>query len=174
MSLVVGAAGLIEFDQYVLKVDGSGRLTLRNRKFLRKITPFQLTKHFKSDISVSPRPSHEPPAVPPPETPLAAIPSEEQPSETPATTQPQPSPSPPAPPADSTPVGLRRSTRTRREPDRLGDKMRFGGKTYEETSSSSIASSLPHCRTRGEEGITEHAPSSLYTPYRSDLIWRPF
>ena len=45
-----------DFDQYVLKVDGSGRLTLRNRKFLRKITPFQLTKHFKSDISIPPRP----------------------------------------------------------------------------------------------------------------------
>ena len=28
------------FDQYNIKVDGSGRLTLRNRKFLRKFTPF--------------------------------------------------------------------------------------------------------------------------------------
>ena len=27
-----------EFDQYVVKVDGAGRLTLRNRKFLRKLT----------------------------------------------------------------------------------------------------------------------------------------
>ena len=165
-----------DFDQYVLKVDGSGRLTLRNRKFLRKITPFQLTKHFKSDISIPPRPSQDPPAVPLPETPTetppVVAPSQEQPSETPATTQPQPSPSPTVPPADSTPLGLRRSTRTRREPDRLGDKMKFGGKTYEETSSSSIASSLPHCRTRGEEGITEHAPSC--TPDRSNLIWRPF
>ena len=26
-----------QFDQYAVKVDGSGRVTLRNRKFLRKI-----------------------------------------------------------------------------------------------------------------------------------------
>ena len=28
-----------QFDQYVIRVDGSGRVTLRNRKFLRKYTP---------------------------------------------------------------------------------------------------------------------------------------
>ena len=28
-----------QFDQYVVKVDGSGRVTLRNRRFLRKYTP---------------------------------------------------------------------------------------------------------------------------------------
>ena len=28
-----------EFDQYVIKIDGTGRLTKRNRKFLRKLTP---------------------------------------------------------------------------------------------------------------------------------------
>ena len=28
-----------QFDQYVVRVDGSGRVTLRNRKFLRKYTP---------------------------------------------------------------------------------------------------------------------------------------
>ena len=30
-----------QFDQYVVKVDGSGRVTLRNRKFLRKYVPVQ-------------------------------------------------------------------------------------------------------------------------------------
>ena len=30
-----------DFDQYVIKVDGTGRLTLRNRKFLRKLLPIQ-------------------------------------------------------------------------------------------------------------------------------------
>jgi len=30
-----------QFDQYVVKVDGSGRVTLRNRKFLRKYIPVQ-------------------------------------------------------------------------------------------------------------------------------------
>ena len=29
-----------QHDQYVIKVDGSGRLTLRNRKFLRKFSPY--------------------------------------------------------------------------------------------------------------------------------------
>lgn len=29
-----------QFDQYVVRVDGSGRVTLRNRRFLRKYTPF--------------------------------------------------------------------------------------------------------------------------------------
>ena len=28
-----------QFDQYVIRIDGSGRVTLRNRKFLRKYTP---------------------------------------------------------------------------------------------------------------------------------------
>ena len=28
-----------QFDQYIVRVDGSGRSTLRNRKFLRKYTP---------------------------------------------------------------------------------------------------------------------------------------
>ena len=32
-----------QFDQYVIKVHGSGRVTLRNRKFLRKYTPFAPT-----------------------------------------------------------------------------------------------------------------------------------
>ena len=30
-----------EFDQYVVKVDGTGRLTLRNRKFLRRLIPIR-------------------------------------------------------------------------------------------------------------------------------------
>ena len=30
-----------QHDQYVVKIDGSGRATLRNRKFLRKFTPYQ-------------------------------------------------------------------------------------------------------------------------------------
>ena len=31
---------VLPYDQYVVKVDGSGRLTTRNRRFLRKYTPF--------------------------------------------------------------------------------------------------------------------------------------
>ena len=32
-------------DQYVVKVDGSGRLTLRNRKYLRQIQPLTIAPH---------------------------------------------------------------------------------------------------------------------------------
>ena len=32
-----------QFDQYVIRVDGSGRMTTRNRKFLRKYIPVQST-----------------------------------------------------------------------------------------------------------------------------------
>ena len=34
-----------QFHQYVIKVDGSGRLTLRNRQHLRKFTPFKTLRH---------------------------------------------------------------------------------------------------------------------------------
>ena len=36
-----------QFDQYVVKVDGSGRVTLRNRKFLRQYTPVQMQRPIK-------------------------------------------------------------------------------------------------------------------------------
>ena len=42
-----------EFDQYVVKMDGTGRLSLRNRKFLRKIIPYgkseMCTQYHDSD-----------------------------------------------------------------------------------------------------------------------------
>lgn len=121
-----------EFDQYVLKIDGSGRLTLRNRKFLRKITPYQLTKHFKSDMPVPPTPIQEPPQSPPPQPP-ARIPDElpkpdsspttgppETPAETLAGTPPAPPLSPaPTPPSPPTSVEPRRSSRVKKETDRL-------------------------------------------------------
>ena len=164
-----------DFDQYVVKVDGSGRLTMRNRKFLRKITPYQLTKHFP-DSSLRPATS-DPPAVssPPPTPDTETGPVTTPDTETgPVTTQDPPStespelPSvPPSSPAREapTPPEPRRSSRARREPDRLADKMRFGGKSYEDTSTSSIVTSLPHCWTSGGGGITEHA--------RTKAIWRP-
>ena len=49
-----------DFDQYLVKVAGSGRLTLRNRRFLRKFTPHDL---YKSSQFGS-RPNH--PKVPAP------------------------------------------------------------------------------------------------------------
>ena len=37
-----------QFDQYIVRVDGSGRVTLRNRKFLRKYTPVNATLPLRS------------------------------------------------------------------------------------------------------------------------------
>ena len=42
-----------DFDQYVLKIDGSGRLTLRNRKFLRKITLLECDVYTSNAQSVN-------------------------------------------------------------------------------------------------------------------------
>ena len=146
-----------EFDQYVLKIDGSGRLTLRNRKFLRKITPYQLTKHFKSDNPVPLTPVTSPTSEPP------EVPTE----------------APPAPsPSSSPPVEPRRSTRVKKETDRLVDKMRFGGKSYDDTSTSSIDYSLCHCRPSGGGGVTGHAlartgekqPVLHPSPYLNQII----
>ena len=41
-----------EHDQYVVKVHGSGRLTARNRKFLRKITPYCSTPPIHTSIPI--------------------------------------------------------------------------------------------------------------------------
>ena len=73
-----------EHDQYVVKVDGSGRMTLRNRKFLKKITPYSMTKHFKtSDVDLSPQKAPQPPAqaAEPPLTPRPSQAPEAAPAE---------------------------------------------------------------------------------------------
>ena len=41
-----------QFDQYVIRVDGSGRVTLRNRRFLRKyegVQPHQPTRTLQGE-----------------------------------------------------------------------------------------------------------------------------
>ena len=40
---------VLQFDQYRIKMDGTGRSSLRNRKFLRLITPFSKTTVDLSD-----------------------------------------------------------------------------------------------------------------------------
>ena len=40
-----------QFDQYVVRVDGSGRVTLRNRKFLRKYTPAVIDRELPLSTS---------------------------------------------------------------------------------------------------------------------------
>ena len=57
-----------DFDQYVVKVDGTGRLTLRNRKFLRKLMPIK--KHSVPTARKIVLEPLLPPALPRPAQPL--------------------------------------------------------------------------------------------------------
>ena len=57
-----------QFDQYVIRVDGSGRMTLRNRKFLRKFAPVQAiptTRTISTDLPLvsTPGSGTDPPAL---------------------------------------------------------------------------------------------------------------
>ena len=94
-----------QFDQYVVKVDGSGRVTLRNRKFLRKYVPVQhpsaratiehdlalrwITPSTRVTLSSAPSPedqmapSNDPPQ-PHPTTPIAMSPPPTSPARAPA------------------------------------------------------------------------------------------
>ena len=53
-----------QHDQYLVRVDGSGRLTLRNRKFLRKYVPVFHPEPRRSIVDDMARPIPRPPAVP--------------------------------------------------------------------------------------------------------------
>ena len=44
-----------EYDQYVIRMDGSGRTTLRNRKFLRRIEPLHPREVSREDKEESDR-----------------------------------------------------------------------------------------------------------------------
>eukprot|EP00057_Strongylocentrotus_purpuratus_P017665 XP_011672139.1 PREDICTED: uncharacterized protein LOC105442062 [Strongylocentrotus purpuratus] len=98
-----------QFDQYVIRVDGSGRVTLRNRKFLRQYVPvyprppplvmdgdFGTTRPrtrqpvLRPDVGALPRPTEQPgdPASGP-ETALPMVPPLAC-ADTPATSQPRP------------------------------------------------------------------------------------
>ena len=37
-----------QFDQYIVRVDGSGRVTMRNRKFLRRFSPALISKNYNA------------------------------------------------------------------------------------------------------------------------------
>jgi hypothetical protein len=50
-----------QHDQYVIRMDGSSRVTLRNRRFLRKYTPFQQRPPTKTMLDLLP---HITPAEP--------------------------------------------------------------------------------------------------------------
>ena len=161
-----------EHDQYVVKVDGSGRMTLRNRKFLKKITPYAMTKHFKSSYTTASTPEAQssPPVIQSPPvtaaeprevvTPPSPTPPEPQPEQQPES-QPQPEPEPEQAPTPSPPTSpaLRRSSRASRPPDRL--QPGWGTKTYAEAvfdtdpSSLAIRDHLHRSDPRGGGGINE-------------------
>ena len=93
-----------QYDQYVVKVDGSGRATLRNRKFLRKYLPLHPRRTPTSDV-----PATKPQTQNIPfngfERPSATRPAGLRPEETPSTSQ------------DNEIVIPRKSTRLRKPPD---------------------------------------------------------
>lgn len=100
-----------QFDQYVVRVDGSGRVTLRNRKFLRKYLPVvpraPLTMCPGPSAFSSPKPTAQtaapgsgqllPPAVPASSDPAPPAPAVSQEP----TSRPESPVPPPDPPADS-------------------------------------------------------------------------
>ena len=56
-----------EHQQYLVKMDGSGRPSLRNRRYLRPITPYSSILDPRSGSASPPAPSHAPgaPDIPP-------------------------------------------------------------------------------------------------------------
>ena len=49
-----------DFDQYRVRVAGSGRVTLRNRKFLRKFKERELTSNLPDSVATSPKQPYPP------------------------------------------------------------------------------------------------------------------
>ena len=108
-----------QFDQYVVKVDGSGRVTLRNRKFLRKFVPVMHPEPCRTlfdDLlqqaiaraapmpAIRPAEPTSPPAVASGRPALATTPATPQAPTTSSDTN-RPTPMPPSPlPATSSPM----------------------------------------------------------------------
>ena len=120
-------------NKYRVKVDGSGRVTDRNRQYLRQFTPV-------THSQPGPRPDYHQPVIdpePPVALPHTEVPVPSDPEPVISVPEPQtPTPSPPQPVAEptepispsfvtppSTPVTTnppRRSTRVSKPPDRFG------------------------------------------------------
>ena len=82
-----------QFHQYGIRVDGSGRLTLRNRRYLRRFTPAKTQPSQSTileDIAASKPPHH-----PPPNTAIHLPPIPQSTTTTPAPVMPPPPPPPP-------------------------------------------------------------------------------
>ena len=112
------------YDQYRVKVDGSGRLTLRNRRFLRAYTPATPSIPQQSPAPSIPTGTVEHPSQPRPPSPPTRLLEAPQPSETASRVTPTDVPSPPitqgttpsddlpshAPPNTSSPSGTSTDT----------------------------------------------------------------
>ena len=94
-----------QYDQYIVKVDGSGRATLRNRKFLRQFSPLHLRRTPTSNVPSNAAPSDRSIPFDGFERPAAAAR---------ANRPPEPMPSAPQ---DENCTTLRKSTRIKRRPD---------------------------------------------------------
>ena len=109
-----------QFDQYVVRVDGSGRVTLRNRKFLRKYTPviprapIMMVPGPATGLPVVHKVPVTPDTTPPWPSPQSGLPLPPSPQDPPvpnpqpprpvSTPHPQPTPMPdPGPVAEMTP-----------------------------------------------------------------------
>ena len=96
-----------QFDQYVVKVDGSGRVTIRNRKHLRSYTPFISPAQARDEWTVQRAPRvpaqemRQPPTVtnpqptPNPRHSPAVIPQDDAVNPSPSTPPPSPTRGPP-------------------------------------------------------------------------------
>ena len=137
-----------EYDQYEVKMDGSGRLSLRNRRFLCPITPFTRREsdweretpgasesHLSPALGETPADASvpEPPTVPEaPVTlpaPVVSLPTPVAPTTTPAPVAPMPhsarAPSQCAPALPMAPCTPRRPGRQRQQPAKLKDYTLF-------------------------------------------------
>ena len=108
-----------QFDQYVVKIDGSQRMTLRNRKFLRKLEPFIPRKQC---ITLSDQYRSTPSTLLIPTIPASTLPNSTTNPPIP-TSLPQSQSTLPVINAENN-LNLRRSNRTRKEPDYLSDYLR--------------------------------------------------
>ena len=170
-----------EHNQYVIKVDSSGRMTLRNRKFLQKMTQYQNLKHCRPDTTPNLGDSPpDPPTVPdqspdkpdteshprPVQLPEIERAEPEQPTEPVDSAPPQPAPAP-TPPA---PKEVRRSARASKALDRL--EVTGHGKSYDMTNHSiSLLSDFHRSLSGGGGGITGSCCTNQQ--YQSS-VWRPW
>ena len=141
-----------QFDQYVIKVDGSGRVTLRNRKFLRKYVP----------VCIPSVPIHDP-LTPLPTPPLPSAPA--VPMNPPA--QPVPPVVPVPPPRPSLVVPPTGDIRSREFAVPRQDLPPPRPDTLDATPPVAMTSSPPLCTIR----LAFHSSSDAGSPFTPQCPW---